>query len=297
MLLVYTIILNYNSSTDTVRLYNTLKSSSFYETIPLVIDNSENNFQEQKNLTKAIPKKNLILNNKNLGYAAGNNIGIRQAINNNADYIFILNPDIKLKDKTLDILVQTLEKHPDMAAVGPRICFDNNPDTIYSDGGLVYPEKGYIVHHLHHLEKSGEVSPEIYTNIQYINGSAILIKAKVIKDIGYLNESFFLYYEETDLCMRMTDKKWSIATNAEAYAYHTSSIKGTTFYYYLTRNRIWLAKLRDQYILEAITSTLRPLYHETINSLKKLKQPESSYWPKIKGLLHGLFLSPKKNNH
>ena len=294
MIIIYTIILNYNSSDDAIRLYNTIPILSGCSVKTLVIDNSESGSEDQQILSENIPDESLIINNENLGYAAGNNVGIHRALTHGADYVFILNPDIKIEEDCLRILIETMEVYQKIAIIGPRICFDIDPDTIYSDGGLLYPEKGYIANHYHNRETVKENTPKIYTDIQYVNGSAMLIRASAINDIGLFNESLFLYYEETDLCMRAIEREWKIAVNTESIVYHTSSNKGSVYFYYLTRNRIWLAKLRNKYIMEAVRSVVRLLLHDTFKCLIYLKKPKKSYWPRIKGLIAGVLYSPKK---
>ncbi|MBK6903850.1 MAG: glycosyltransferase family 2 protein [Saprospirales bacterium] len=137
-----------------------------------------------KALKASIPEKDLILNQKNLGYAGGNNVGIKIAIKNGADFIFIVNPDIRLENNTIPMLVEWMESNPRLASVGPRICFRDNPELIYSDGGIVEPERGYATWHLHFGKKIGEVQSQKYTDVDYVNGSAILLRTEALKHIG-----------------------------------------------------------------------------------------------------------------
>jgi GT2 family glycosyltransferase len=90
-----------------------------------------------KKLTSQIPVENLILNGKNLGYAGGNNIGIKKALKDDADFIWLLNPGIRVEKEALPRLLETILSDKSIAAVGPRICSRLNENEIFSDGGVV----------------------------------------------------------------------------------------------------------------------------------------------------------------
>ena len=151
------IILNYNSANETVELYQQLLSFSHSFIDVLIIDNLSNK-DDLKILTSKVPHNQLLLNNKNLGYAGGNNIGINLSIQDNYDYTLILNPDIRLTNETIPTLLASYTTYPNAAAFVPRICYRNEPQKIYSDGGLINRKEGYLTNHLNFQKNIGETT-------------------------------------------------------------------------------------------------------------------------------------------
>lgn len=228
---VFILILNYNSCEETTNLLARLQELTYNNLKIIVIDNNSTDDSVRK-LVQHTGSIKLIRNRKNLGYAGGNNIGIEIAINEQADYIWILNPDIGLTPETLSILVDNMNKDNSLAAIGPRICYHEKPDIIYSDGGLIFPEKGFFVTHKNHNKNVKDLPANGMTLVDYANGSAILIRTKTLQEIGKFREDFFLYYEETDWCLRAKRNGWHIATNSNAMAYHKSSTKGFSYHFF-----------------------------------------------------------------
>lgn len=258
--LVGVVILNYQSCNETVVLYKSLDQQANAKFLKKIVVDNYSTDHEIEQLKLQIPNEDLILNPINNGYAGGNNIGIKRALEINCDYIWVLNPDIEITEaNTLMLLLQSFNNESELVAVGPRICDKKNVNTIYSDGGIVYPNKGYTVEHINYKKLITETTPTINYDVSYVNGSCFLIKSESIRNIGLLNESFFMYFEETDWCLRAVEAGYKIATNSFSVVYHESSKKGTNFYFYLTRNRIWLAKIHKKYLRSTIMLTFKQL--------------------------------------
>ncbi len=238
---VFAIILNYNSAAETIELSTILKNFNLEYLRILVIDNASKE-EDQNKLKENILAENLIFSKKNLGYAGGNNIGIEIALNENADYILILNPDIRLDGDTLPILLQTLILDEKLAAVGPRIVKRVDPEIIYSDGGKVEFDHQCSTYHKNYLSPTKGKQAFVNYEIDYIDGSCILINMKAIEMVGVLPEEYFLYYEETDWCLNAKRNGWKIAVNSNVKAYNLISFKGPTYFYYQFRNRIIFSK-------------------------------------------------------
>lgn len=294
MKLVYTIILNYNSSNESIRLFNSIKSNEHFDIMTFVIDNHSGSKAEYDNLLKNIPNDQLIFNHANNGYAAGNNIGIKKAIKDGADYIFILNPDISLSSDTIEVLVKTLQEDPTLAVVGPRICDKGDPNLIYSDGGVIDAKNGYVVSHINHNKKRTSLDEDLNRKVDYVNGSAMLINSKAVKDLGYLNENFFLYFEEAEYCLRAQNSPWNIVTNTNTTAYHLRSKKGNTYAFYMARNQIWLAKMRGNSKIASILPTIKSVYWGIRRSILNEKKISSYSYSRIRGFIAGILFSPNK---
>lgn len=281
---VYILILNYNSSKDTVALYDQLQKIEHNNYFILVIDNNSTD-NSTKILSNYIPKANLILNKKNLGYAGGNNIGIRQAINAGAEYVWILNPDIRVEKNTLNVLLDTIGRDNKIAAIGPRICDRRNKEIIFSDGGILDVEKGFKTGHLNNGKKIDNIDKNIkFKEIDYVDGSCFLINLSCIEHIGILKENFFLYFEETEWCLRAKNQGWKLLAVYETRCFHLPSTKKFRYFYYMTRNRIYLSILIKRHILKTVWLELKLI----LDCLLKLHITRILY--KSIGLIGGILL-------
>ncbi|MEK6477773.1 glycosyltransferase family 2 protein [Catalinimonas sp. 4WD22] len=293
--LVYAVILNWNSYKETLELVEQLKSITYTNLRILVVDNHSTKDGSAEHLNNTAPDSfELICNHDNLGYAGGNNVGINASIDRGANFVWILNPDIRINENMLNFMVSTITSSDNIAAVGSRICFRNDPQLIYTDGGIVYPERGYQVMHLHNQQRLPlREEQEIY-EVDYANGSSMLLNVKTVKALGTLREEFFLYFEEAEWCLRAKKHNWRILVNTRAVAYHSPSQKGVNYHYYMSRNRIWLAKLMGKHKraalkleLQRTTTYFRRMILGTILHRSKI------LFAKFRGITHGLFRTIK----
>lgn len=262
--MIYTVILNYNSSKETLALLDNLKEIELITKV-IVVDNNSSSF-DKENLKANIPPNQLIFNKKNLGYAGGNNIGIQIALENNADYVWILNPDIRVEIQALPILLKTIMADKTLAAVGPRIIQRIKKDRIYTDGEkLVMDEKCSTIQKNYNLLVAN-VPKRIDYDIDYIDGSSILLNCQAIKEVGKLPVEYFLYFEETDWCFNARKNNWKLAINSNSNVYNLTSIKNSIFHYYFMRNKLIFSKkyhpdfkkVRNYYLKELLKEiTLR----------------------------------------
>src|SRR3989339_346256 len=118
--LVYILILNWNGKEDTLECLSSLKKIDYPNYKTIVIDNGSTD-DSVKIINKKYPKIKIIENKKNLGYAEGNNVGIRYALKNKADYVLILNNDTIVDKKFLTELVKVGESNEKVGIVGPNV--------------------------------------------------------------------------------------------------------------------------------------------------------------------------------
>ena len=157
----------------------------------------------------------LILSKSNLGYAGGNNIGIKYALESDADYIFILNPDTTVKSDLLAKLAETAKKNPKAGIIGATI---DEGDKVICCGEIKWL-KPELEHPL--LQTTNY---KLQTN-QYIPGAAMLVSKKVFEKIGVFDERYFLYFEDADFCVRARKARFklTVAPNAIVRHYPSSS--------------------------------------------------------------------------
>ena len=236
------IILNYNTEAKTLSLAISLIHQGILPQQIIVVDNHSSNQVDWKKHSEQ-HRFHFMANPKNGGYAYGNNQGVKKAMQLGYHTFLILNPDIQISYTVVSNLYQTLHTHPKQGIIGPRICDKFNPDIIYSDGGLISDWQTMKTHHFHYKEKITHVKvPTLNTHIQYVNGSAIMFKQMVLDRIGWMNEKFFMYGEETEWCIRAKNAEIDLGILTDQIAYHEASYKSNRYYYYMLRNRLWLVK-------------------------------------------------------
>lgn len=285
-MLTYAIILNYNSAEETIALYDQLKEFYGEELRILVTDNCSKQ-QDRSFLLKFINSRDLVFNKVNRGYAGGNNLGINLAIDAGADQVWLLNPDIRIEPDTLLVLSETFQQDKGLAAVGPRIMKRENPRTIFSDGELIDTSKNFHTIHKNFNEKISDQSVVLDYDIDYIDGSCILLNAEAIKQVGYICEDYFLYFEETDWCTRAKRQGWKLAVNRKARVYNLTSEKKKVYHYYYTRNKLLFSKKFDLNYKSLKKRETNTIVKELRNRLKgECLKPY--FFSRLQGLISGI---------
>lgn len=192
------IILNYNNPKDTLECVHSLMKNNFDSYEVILIDNGskDGSVDILRQLEPEYPDLIFVINQKNLGFAGGNNIGINLS---KGDAILLLNNDTVVKEDFLDGLMQQASLLPEAGVLCPKIYFYDRPDTIWFAGG--YIDWKYDGTHIGYGKKDNSSYNSPLT-CEYVTGCAMLIKREVIKKIGLLDESFFAYQEDVDFCIR-----------------------------------------------------------------------------------------------
>ncbi|UCH92377.1 MAG: glycosyltransferase family 2 protein [Candidatus Aminicenantes bacterium] len=154
----------------------------------------------------------LIQNDSNSGYSAGNNVGIKYALQKNADYIWVLNNDTVVAADTLKELVYRMQSDHKLGLVGAVIYHASQPANIQAYGGGKIGTVFGVDRFLH--------GPGA---IDYVSGTSLFIKRKVIEQIGLLDEKFFFYWEDVDFSRRALKKGWKLGVASNAVVYHKFS--------------------------------------------------------------------------
>lgn len=185
-------------------------------------------------------------NSDNLGFAEGNNVGIRYALKGPAKYIMLLNNDTVVDPQMLIQLVTTMEQNETAGIVGPKMLYFDLPNVIWCAGNRIdWRTGGSIRLEAEQLEKSSDALKEV----DFITACGILLRRNVIEQIGLLDSRFFIYYEETDWCFRARAAGWRIVYVPSAKIWHkVSAAMGTTSPatdYYMNRN-VFLFLLKNR---------------------------------------------------
>jgi hypothetical protein len=229
----------------------------------VVVDNGSNNGDAarlQDSLGPAIP---IIDSPENLGYAGGNNLGIRHALERGADYTWIVNPDTEAEPDALTMLMSTMRQHPDAGFVGSlNVDAGVEPAEVHFAGGMIDWDRGAVTCSLGMgtpLEKFKTRQPY---PVDYVAGASMLIRSAVFADAGLLPEHYFLYFEETDFQVRAASHGWRSYLSPLARVWHHRRSAGdlpTPYYvYYYIRGRLLFAKAHTNHSLEHIEAGLEP---------------------------------------
>jgi GT2 family glycosyltransferase len=194
----------------------------------------------------------VLVNEENLGFAEGNNVGIRRALMGNAEYVMLLNNDTAVDPSMLDELLAVTESDPAVGIVGPKMLYYDQPDLIWCAGNQLDWRSGESVRlQAEQLDRAVKEprAEELPREVDFITACAICLRRQVIEQIGLLDPRFFIYYEETDWCMRARAAGWQVLYVPRARMWHkVSAAMGPTSpatAYYMSRNvLLFLAKNR-----------------------------------------------------
>jgi GT2 family glycosyltransferase len=208
------IVLNWNGWRDTLRCLSSLDKLRYENFEVVVIDNGSTD-DSGTHIKSAYPHVALIETGKNLGFAGGNNVGIRYAIGKRADYIWLLNNDTVASPGALVAMVDAAQRDPSVGVVGSVLCQMGDKDVIQAyGGGRVIPWAGM---------SRPFVRPVPDERLEYINGASMLIKRCVIEEVGLLDSRFFMYWEDVDYGFRARKAGWQLAVASKAKIWHDES--------------------------------------------------------------------------
>ncbi|MCD6089862.1 MAG: glycosyltransferase family 2 protein [Bacteroidales bacterium] len=236
--LVSIVSVQYGHSEVTLEMIQSLKQISYPNFEIIIVDNASPD-GDPDIVKEKYPEIIYIKSETNLGFAGGNNLGIKVA---KGKYILMLNNDTEVDSGFLEPLVSKMESNPKIGIVSPKIKFFHNPDTIqYVGYEHINPitqrggSKGFGEKDLGQYEEDAEAA--------YGHGAAMMIPMHVIKEVGLMSEVFFLYYEELDWGHRIRNVGYKIFYVHNSLVYHKESVStggrvSTLRAYYMTRNRI-----------------------------------------------------------
>jgi GT2 family glycosyltransferase len=237
------IVLNWNNKEDTLDCIRSLQGIDYPDHEVILVDNGSTD-DSVSAVRLAYPALEILETHRNLGFAGGNNEGIRLALRKGVDYVLLLNNDTVVDPNFLSRLVEAAESSADIGIAGPKIYYFKEPKRIWSAGGKINYRSGNTSH-IGELEMDEGQYDEV-RDTDFMTGCAMLIRRKVLDDIGYLDDRMFLYYEDSDFCARAHRHGYRILFVPSSFVWHkvsstASKVKDIQFYYG-TRNMIIFEK-------------------------------------------------------
>ena len=215
--LVEIIILNWNGKDDTLECLRSLSKITYKNKIITVVDNASTD-GSIKAIEEEFPKLNMIENDRNLRYAGGNNIAIRNGLKGEASLFLILNNDTIVKENFLDFLVKAAESDQNIGIVVPKIYYHEEMGKIWYAGGFVNFVTGNIYHR--GLRKTDGEGFDESGEVDYATGCCMLIKREVFENIGLLDERYFIYGEDVDFSFRTQKAGYKVMFEPQSFIWH-----------------------------------------------------------------------------
>ena len=233
------ITVNYNGLKNTCAL---IESIPFNENMEVIVVDNASIQDEASIIQKQDPQVKVIRIEKNLGFAGGNNIGIKEA---KGQFLFLINNDTVFKEFNIEPLIKRLESSPNIGIVCPKIRFTWGTKSIQYTG---YTPLSKITVRNQAIgygeEDKGQYDAPRPT--PYAHGAAMLTKREAIEKVGLMPKDYFLYYEELDWSMMFTRAGYKIWYDPDCTIYHKESQStgqdSPLRTYYITRNRLLLVK-------------------------------------------------------
>ena len=236
------IVVNWNGERYLKKLLSILENQTYpkdkYKII--VVDNNSTKDDSINFVKSNFPKIKLIENSKNDGFAGGCNIGI---VNSRSDYYLLINNDTKPKLDWLEELVKCTFNKKNVGAIVSKVLFDKagKENIINNAGSTLFPDKQWPVEEIGANQPDGpEFNKE--REITALCGASVLLSKKMLEDIGIFDESFFMYFEDTDLSWRGQKAGWKFyycPTSIVLHEHSGSSVEHSDFWtFFVTRNRL-----------------------------------------------------------
>lgn len=210
--LVMIITLNWNRKADTLTFLQSCAALRYPRLHLVVVDNGSADGSPAA-ITATFPQVTQLLNGANLGFAAGMNVGLRYAMTHGADYVFLANNDTLLTPDLIDQLVAAAEARQ-AAMAAPAIYYTSAPERLWWLGGRLRP---WLLE-IRRYERAPAMEPFA---VDFITGCGMLISRAALDAVGLFDERFFMYYEDSDLCLRVQRAGLPVLVEPRAAMYHS----------------------------------------------------------------------------
>lgn len=220
---VAVIIVHWLNMHDTVECLASLAAVA-YDPLQIIVVNNGSPDWDEAEARRAWPAVEVVTSPTNVGFAAGNNLGIAYAIEAGADLLLLLNNDTTVEPDLVQALLPAFDD-PRVGIAGPIITYYDRPATVWSAGGTMNRWLGYTLNP--QMDRPlADVEAEGDRAVDYINGCALMARREVFEQVGGLWEEFFLYFEEADLCLRAHRAGYSSWLVAKPLVQHKVSSSG-----------------------------------------------------------------------
>ncbi len=288
----------YNGIIDIPDFCRTLQEGAQYGTYALVAVDDCSSDNSVELLRTSYPDAVILKNEKNSGFAASCNRGMQYAIDHGAEYVMLANQDLRFMEGWHQPLLSILKGDTSIGAIQPKILMYPDTSLINSCGnelhilGFGYT-RGY-------LQKDVEYSCAAVSDVGYCSGAAVIYRVSVLKRIGLLDECFFMYHEDSDICWRMQIAGYrTVVCPSSVLAHRYEFSRSIQKFYYIERNRLLMMCKNYQFKTLIVLFPLFVLWEcgMLAYSIVGLLFRKKSLGIREKLKSYGYFLSPSEWRH
>ena len=218
--LVVIVVLNWNRREDSAECLESLRGLTYPNHKVLLVDNGSTDGSVAF-LSERFPEVTFIENDRNLGFAAGNNVGIRRALEMGADWVLLLNNDTTVEADVVTKLVTATRDDRTIGVIGPQINRYDRRDRIWFAAGRLCMLCGWSWHVGNHTRDRGQ-----YTGLideDYQTGAAMMLSRRVLEEVGPFDADYVSYCEDADLCLRVRSAGFRVVCCRDTRIYHKIS--------------------------------------------------------------------------
>jgi len=283
------IILNLNGYSDTRDCLESLRHVQYPNFDVFVLDNGSSDNSADR-LQVEFPSAKVLRSKDNRGFAGGNNLAIKEAVLNGAAYVLLLNNDTIVDSDILTHLVAAGEDNSQVGILGPKILYYSEPQRIWYAGGIVKYATGICQHvGLDEIDQDSKFC--CVEDTQFVTGCAMMIKSRILQEIGLLDDGLFAYWEDADFCMRAQIAGYHCIFVPMARVWHkisqTAGSASPFTFYLTTRNHLTWITRHIPFPYKAIALPLTLVRKIAKMLLLVLESPESAVavWTGIVGFI------------
>lgn len=218
---VSVVVLTWNGRLLTLDCLESLAAITYPGLAVVVVDNASTDGTAAAIRDRFGDEITVVVNDSNLGFSGGNNVGIRRALEDGSDFVLLLNNDTVVDPGLIEGLVAVFDKNPRAGIVGPKIYYASPADQIWFAGGMVSLARGTARHIGIRETDHGQYDGD--SEVDYVTGCALMARREVFESVGLLDEGYRAYYEDADFCLRARDRGYEIWYTSGGVLWHKIS--------------------------------------------------------------------------
>jgi GT2 family glycosyltransferase len=285
------VLVNFNQEVLTRACIRSLQALTYPNREIILVDNASPDGSGAK-LAAEFPPVCFIANKVNLGFAGGNNVGIRRALERKASYVVLLNNDTIVPPGMVQPLVEAARRDGSIGVQSGKIFYLAERATIWYAGGKLRIASAAGTHPGMHQEDRGQF--DLFGDTDFATGCMMFLGRSALETVGLLDERYFLFLEDADWCVRARRLGFRIVYNPAAYLWHsvsaTAEIESPLYLYFTSRNRVlFVRKHSPWYLLPATVVLLSCFYaRHFVRLLLRWHSPrraQAVWWGMVDGVL------------
>lgn len=243
------ITVNYNQPSVTIDFLNSVRANTNGDEVEVILVDNGCSEDHESSFYDVYPGLVYIKSKQNLGFAGGNNLGIKAA---KGEFLLLLNNDTEITCNLVNVLLTEIRKNPQVGLISPLIKYFDSPDTIQYAG---FTTMNYLTCRnvgIGTMEKDYGQYLKISAETGYCHGAAMMCRRSDLDTVGLMEENYFLYYEELDWCEKFKRSGKKIWFTGKTSILHKESIsvgkQSTIKAYFMTRNRMLFIRRNSGYL-------------------------------------------------